>query len=110
MVPRGQQQERITTRLFFRLLISRGGVHIGPIYRDFAGTRHQGKLSMIVRAARRRRGGDRRWCRRRLVYWHVTAGGKGLVAVPFAGSQAAVGLVLPHHSLLAFSCQTVPPT
>ena len=36
--------------------------------------------------------------------------GSGLVAVPIVGPQAAVGLVLLHHRLLAFSCQTLPLT
>ena len=40
----------------------------------------------------------------------VGVAGNGLVLVPGVGDQAAVGLVFPHHRLLAFSCQTVPFT
>ena len=40
----------------------------------------------------------------------VGVAGSGLVAVPAAGAQEALGLVSPHHSLLLFSCQIVPLT
>ncbi|MBN8898693.1 MAG: hypothetical protein J0H35_10990, partial [Rhodospirillales bacterium] len=38
----------------------------------------------------------------------VEVGGIGLVDVPAAGPQASVGLLLLHHRLSAFSCQTRP--
>ncbi len=40
----------------------------------------------------------------------VDAAGSGLVVVPGPGDHGALGLVLPHHQPLAFSCQTSPLT